>query len=178
MGSVRQVELSLDPPGTGEIRLSLLPAEREDSGRLLDLRDDEPGDGMLPVRLVEDSEYVYSLETVESAGLVRLQPSEMFSADDSTGTRGRLRTGSYVGVLPVEVQVAGQPTGRTRLEVRSRKLGYLDEYRYMLRDLSNEAVALVLERFAPTLQRLSDDWKASARTTYERFLHVHAVLAE
>jgi len=179
MGSVRRVELSLEPPGSGgRMRLSLLPAEREESGRLLDLRDEEPVDGLLPVRLIEDSEYVYSVEAVESAGIVRLQPSEMFSADDSTGRRGRLRTGSYVGILPVEVQVAGQRIGRIRLEVRSRKLSYLDEYRYMLRDLSNEAVALVLERFAPTLQRLSDDWKASARTTYERFLHIQSVLAD
>jgi uncharacterized protein len=179
MGSVQQVELSLEPSAAGaRIRLSLLPAGREDSGRLLDLRDEDPGDGLLPVRLVEDSEYVYSVEVVESAGIVRLQPSELFSADDSTGTRGRLRTGSYVGVLPVEVQVAGQPIGRIRLEVRSRKLSYLDEYRYMLRDLSNEAIALVLERFAPTLQRFSDDWKASARTTYERFLHIQSVLAD
>lgn len=179
MGSVRHVDLILDPPDAGgRIRLSLLPSGREDSGRLLDLRDEEPADGLLPVRLVEDSEYVYSVEAEELVGVVRLQPSEMFSPDDSTGTRGRLRTGSYVGVLPVEVQVAGQPIGRTRLEVQSRKLSYLDEYRYMLRDLSSEAVALVLERFAPTLQRLSDDWKASARTTYERFLHIQSVLAD
>ena len=179
MGSVRQVELNLDPPGTGgRIRLSLLPAEREDSGRLLDLRDEEPGDGLLPVRLVEDSEYVYVVDVVDSAGMVRLQPTEMFSADDSSGTRGRLRTGSYVGVLPVEVEVAGQKLGRIRLEIRSRKLNYLDEYRYMLGDLSNEAVALVLERFAPTLQRFSDDWKAGASTTYERFLHIQSVLAD
>jgi hypothetical protein len=54
----------------------------------------------------------------------------------------------------------------------------VDEYRYMLRDVSNEAVALVLERFAPTLQRFSDDWKASASTTYERFLHIQSVLAD
>jgi predicted component of viral defense system (DUF524 family) len=179
VGSVRHVDLSLDPPGGGgRIRLSLLPPWREDSGRLLDLRNEEPSDGLLPVRLVEDSEYVYSVEALESLGVIRLQPSEMFSPDDSTGTRGRLRTGSYVGVLPVEVQVAGQPIGRIRLEVRSRKLSYLDEYRYMLRDLSNEALALILERFAPTMQRLSDDWKASARTTYERFLHIQSVLAD
>jgi len=133
---------------------------------------------LLPVRLVEDSEYVYLVEGVDSAAVIRLQPTEMFSADDSGGTRGRLRTGSYVGVLPVEVQVAGQQIGRFRLEVRSRKLSYMDEYRYMLRDLSNEAVALVLERFAPTLQRFSDDWKASARTAYERFLHIQSVLAD
>ena len=179
MGSVAQVELSLDPPGSGgSIRLSLLPSEREGSGRLLDLRHEEPADGLLPIRLVEDSEYVYSVEPVQSIGLVRLEPSEMFSADDPSGRRGRLRTGSYVGVLPVEVQVGGHAIGRTTLEVLSRKLSYLDEYRYMLGDLSNEALSLVLERFAPTQQRLSDDWKTSPRTTYERFLHVQSVLAD
>jgi len=79
VGSVAQVELSLDPPGSGgTIRLSLLPAEREGFGRLLDLRHEEPADGLLPIRLVEDSEYVYSVEPVQSIGLVRLEPSEMF----------------------------------------------------------------------------------------------------
>lgn len=160
------------------MRLSLLQREPESSSRLIDLRDLAPADGLLPVRLLEDSEYVYAATVADVIGVVNLQPTELFSADEPNGKRGRLRTGSYVGVLPIEAFADGRPIGRTMVEVLSRKLDYLDEYRYMLGDLSNEAVALVLERFAPSRQRFVDDWKANPRTVYERFLHIQSVLTD
>jgi predicted component of viral defense system (DUF524 family) len=179
VASIREVELSLSPPGLGgTLRLSLLPSEPEASGRLVDLRDHEPSDGLLPVRLAEDSEYVFSAHVPDSADVISFQPTELFSADEPSGRHGRLRTGSYVGVLPIEAYGNGGPIGRATVEVVSRKLNYLDEYRYMLSDLSNEAVALVLERFAPAKQRFFEDWGASPRTVYERFLHIQAVMAD
>jgi Domain of unknown function (DUF2357)/PD-(D/E)XK nuclease superfamily len=67
---------------------------------------------------------------------------------------------------------------RSVVEVQSRKLGYLAEYRWMLRDLTSDATSLVLERFAPTLQRLTDDWLREPRSAYERFIHLQALFAD
>ncbi len=144
---------------------------------LVDLRADNPIDGLYPVRLLEDSEYVYELMGLGGSTAFRLEPAELFFPDPDNAARGRLRTGSYVGVLPIEVEVSGA-RHRSVVEVQSRKLGYLAEYRWMLRDLTTEATSLVLERFAPTRQRLRDDWLREPRSAYERFVHLQALFAD
>jgi predicted component of viral defense system (DUF524 family) len=137
----------------------------------------DPVDGLYPVRLLEDSEYVYEILGMGQSDSIELEPAELFFPDPDQTTRGRLRTGSYVGVLPIEVAASGT-RHRSVVEVQSRKLGYLDEYRWMLRDLNDEAASLVLERFAPTRQRLTEDWTREPRSAYERFTHLQALFAD
>lgn len=144
---------------------------------LVDARAANPIDGLYPVRLLEDSEYTYEILGVVEPNSIRLEPPELFFPDPDNAARGRLRTGSYVGVLPIEVAMNGAQH-RSVVEVQSRKLGYVDEYRWMLRDLADEATSLVLERFAPTRQRLSEDWTRGPRSAYERFVHLQALFAD
>ncbi len=144
---------------------------------IVDVRTTNPIDGLYPVRLLEDSEYVYEILGLAEPNSIRLEPPELFFPDPDNAARGRLRTGSYVGVLPIEVAVNGA-RHRSTVEVQSRKLGYVDEYRWMLRDLADETTSLVLERFAPTRQRLSEDWTHEPRSAYERFVHLQALFAD
>src|SRR5258708_8171605 len=48
----------------------------------------------------------------------------------------------------------------------------------MLRDLNDEAASLVLGRFAPTRQRLTEDWTREPKSAYERFIHLQALFAD
>jgi uncharacterized protein len=144
---------------------------------LVDLRAADPVDGLYPVRLLEDSEYVYEILGMGQSNSIEIEPAEVFFPDPDHTARGRLRTGSYVGVLPIEVASSGS-RHRAVVEVQSRKLGYLDEYRWMLRDLNDEAASLVLERFAPTKQRLIEDWTRPPKSAYERFVHLQALFAD
>jgi predicted component of viral defense system (DUF524 family) len=165
--------LTEDPAGPA-LRLVAVRGSLENA--LVDLRAANPVDGLYPVRLLEDSEYVYEI----LGGLfdpIQLEPTELFFPDPDHAARGRLRTGSYVGVLPIEVASSGT-RHRAVVEVQSRKLGYLDEYRWMLRDLNDEAASLVLERFAPTKQRLIEDWTRQPKSAYERFVHLQALFAD
>src|SRR5712691_3047994 len=166
--------LTEDPTGPS-IRLVAVGSSIENV--LVDLRAAYPRDGLYPVRLLEDSEYVYEVFGLGPSGSIQLEPAELFFPDPDLTARGRLRTGSYVGVLPIEVASSGT-RHRSVVEVQSRKLGYLDEYRWMLRDLNDEAASLVLERFAPTRQRLIDDWTREPRSAYERFIHLQALFAD
>jgi predicted component of viral defense system (DUF524 family) len=166
--------LTEEPAGPA-IRLVAVGGSAENV--LVDLRAANPVDGLYPVRLLEDSEYVYEILGLGESDPIRLEPSELFFPDPDHTTRGRLRTSSYVGVLPIDVG-AGSARHRSVVEVQSRKLGYLAEYRWMLRDLTDEATSLVLERFAPTRQRLSDDWSRNPRSAYERFVHLQALFAD
>jgi predicted component of viral defense system (DUF524 family) len=170
------VTLLLTEDGTGPA-IRLVPIGGSASNVLVDLRADNPIDGLYPVRLLEDSEYVYEVLGLGKTESIQLEPAELFFPDPDQVKRGRLRTASYVGVLPIEIASDGA-RHRSVVEVQSRKLDYFDEYRWMVRDLTDEVTSLVLERFAPTRQRLVDDWAREPKTAYERFIHLQALFAD
>jgi len=170
------VTLLLTEDGTGPA-IRLVPIGGSASNVLVDLRADNPIDGLYPVRLLEDSEYVYEVLGLGKTESIQLEPAELFFPDPDQVKRGRLRTASYVGVLPIEIASDGA-RHRSVVEVQSRKLDYFDEYRWMVRDLTDEVTSLVLERFAPTRQRLVDDWAREPKTAYERFIHLQAHFAD
>lgn len=157
--------------------IRLVPVGGSATNALVDLRADNPNDGLYPVRLLEDSEYVYEVVGFRNTDSIQLEPAELFFPDPDQSARGRLRTGSYVGVLPIEVATKGGH-GTSVVEVQSRKLDYFEEYRWMVRDLTDEVTSLVLERFAPTRQRLVDDWAREPKTAYERFIHLQSLFAD
>jgi predicted component of viral defense system (DUF524 family) len=170
------VSLPLSEQPTGPV-IRLIAIRGSAGEALIDLREANPADGLYPVRLLEDSEYVYEILGIGDTEPIQLEPSELFFPDPDQQARGRLRTGSYVGVLPIEI-VAQGIRAKAIVEVQSRKLGYLDEYRWMLRDLTDETASVVLERFAPTRQRLDEDWSRDPRSAYERFVHLQALFAD
>src|SRR5713226_7206007 len=96
--------LTEDPTGPS-VRLVAVGSSIENA--LVDLRAASPNDGLYPVRLLEDSEYVYEVLGLGPSGSIQLEPAELFFPDPDVTARGRLRTGSYVGVLPIEVASSG-----------------------------------------------------------------------
>ena len=131
--------------------------------------------GLESIQLIEDGEYRYKVRTSE-LGNIRLEPPELFSADPDSSGSGRLRTGSHVGLLPIEAYQSGRCIGRGYVEVRSRKLDYASHYRWMLNDLVDFASSIVQERFAPIQQRVRPSETLDAATAYERFSLLQAVL--
>lgn len=157
----------------GSFILKLLPGVCDDSSPypLLDLRKDPDRDVTLePVQILEGQEYLYEV-ALESKNMneIGTDRPEIFRPDTKLGNRGRLRPGMYTGRLPVRVLIANSLLGRLNLEVRSKKLGYLSHYRWMLRDLAKDFSEIVMERFAPTEQRFTIDEIQDARTLYQRF---------
>jgi predicted component of viral defense system (DUF524 family) len=71
-----------------------------------------------------------------------------------------------------------QELGTVRFEVRSRKLGYLTDYRWMLRDISEVASSLALEQFAVAAGRYKADEVIDAQTAYERFCFLKSLLTD
>ena len=183
MPSQREVELPLETSksGTsGTLKLLLPPRVDPESvpAPLLDLRvTGEPRGSLAPVQLLEGEEYLYEfdLDGVRS-GRVTTDRPEVFDPDTVEGTRGRLRPGLYTGQLQVHISVGDVRIGRTSFEVRSRKLEYLDEYRWMLRDIADGMSELVMQRFAATEQSFTVDERVGARTLYQRFAFLRSLL--
>src|SRR5687768_3337930 len=152
MGAAEQVELAIvDPDGRarGTFAIQLLPTARATSfpPPLLDLRGLSEGDSALEaIQLLEGTEYRFEIEADGSEPVVCDRP-EILQPDTKSGRTGRLRTGLRTGTLPLRLFLGTDPIGEVVLEVRSRKLNYLEQYRWMLRDLAEVMAEVVMERF-------------------------------
>lgn len=130
------------------------------------------GEGAL--QLMEDVEYEYVL-SVHGAEVVRLQPQSFWSGMAEVPLHGRLKPRRWIGTAELRVECS---TGKAVLpiEVRSRKLLYRSEYRWMLAGISDKLVDLVLHAFSPSevaaFSVSSDDQDAG--TVYQRFASLTA----
>jgi uncharacterized protein len=61
-----------------------------------------------------------------------------------------LNWGNFVGASSLRVERAARPVCRLPVEVRSRKMSYLDDYRRMLNDISERLSALIFDYGSPT----------------------------
>lgn len=144
-------------------------------GELIDLRDARPDDGLEPVRLTEGGEYRFEFQGARGR-LVRWEPEELFDPDDETGNSGRLRPRLSTGRVELVANLGGQRSRAVAIEVRSIKLGYLDDYRNMLASIARLGSELLLERFAASAQRLQVDGTQDAATLYQRFALLQSLL--
>ncbi len=161
------------------LQICLLPKETRpgSTAPLLDLRGDPHADPALePVQLLEGTEYRYAFHLGRSEVRIDTDKPEVFAPDSEDGLTGRLRPGLYTGSLRVAVLVDSVETGQVALEVRSRKLEYLRHYRWMLRDIADQCVEAVMERFAPSEQRFAIQDSHDAATLYQRFAFLRSLV--
>lgn len=132
--------------------------------------------GVSALSLLEGQEYRYQwLGVDESVGPLEVDPAEVFQPDALDGRAGRLRTGLSTGFVQVVLRSAGRSLGHVEIEVRSRKLHYESEYRWMLRDIADRMTELVMDRFAVSQARFKTDDCRDARTLYQRFSFLRAL---
>jgi len=153
----------------GWLTIARLPArsdplsEHPDSGR--------------PV-LAEGGDYRFEIDMEPADDAVAVEPSsELFSFDDATCRRGRLRPRQFVG--RIRIRVDHPPTGRsgqTDIEVQPTKLEAETEYRHMLRDIEDVATQALLHGFAPATLSLTSDSAATPDLLYQQFALLHAKL--
>ncbi|WAS54236.1 restriction endonuclease-like protein [Burkholderia ambifaria] len=128
------------------------------------------------VELLEGMEYRYAWEILGSNGSpLNADPEELFQPDTTDGASGRLRPGLATGTIRVVLRTDARTLGQMELEVRSRKLSYLSEYRWMLRDIAERMTELVMDRFAVSDASFELDETRDAVTLYQRFTFLRAL---
>ncbi|WP_255581865.1 DUF2357 domain-containing protein [Cupriavidus sp. AU9028] len=121
-------------------------------------------------------EYRYAWEDVQpDIGSLIVDPEEIFQPDTLEGKSGRLRPGLATGTIRVVLRAGASTIGQLELDVRSRKLSYLSEYRWMLRDIAERMTELVMDRFAISDARFEPDDTRDAVTLYQRFTFLRAL---
>ena len=128
------------------------------------------------VQLLEEAEYDYSIKGCGDE--VDLEPVEIFDRSDSSGLNGRLRPRGYTGTVNIQVRRPdSRLIGQLDVEVRSRKLDYLSEYRWMVQRIADEAAEAVQSYFAAgTLTAFRPSGIGEAETLYQRFAFLHSLL--
>jgi len=162
------------------LRIALLPQATVTSGPApLVLASGEPAkeDVLAPVQLLEGHEYLYAWDTLPlGVTHVTTDPHEAFQPDTKDGLKGRLRPGLATGLLTVRLRSGEAEVAQLDLEVRSRKLSYLTEYRWMLRDIADQMTELIMERFAASGTTFAPRADADAVTLYQRFAFLRSLL--
>ena len=131
-----------------------------------------------PIQLREASSYRYELE-IPGVSAVRLEPSELFDPDDSSGLTGRLKTQQNVGDVAITVLSAdGTELGSGPVLVRAAKLEHEHEYQRMLRDIADVAAEAVLQGFAPATTSTAILPSRAPRLLYQQFAILQARLAD
>ena len=128
------------------------------------------------MELLEGMEYRYTWKNLAPGiGSITADPEEIFQPDTVEGLSGRLRPGLSTGTVRVVLREGPVVLGQQEIEVRSRKLTYLSEYRWMLRDIAERMTELVMDRFAVSDARFEQDDTRDAVTLYQRFTFLRAL---
>ncbi len=167
-----------DGTSIGTVTISCLPDNLQwrDMSTLLDQRDvpTQPS-ASAPVQLLEEVEYRFELCCAEP--IARIEPAELFSPSGASNRDGRLKAGRSTGSVRLEVTLASGAIGTCEVEVRSRKLNYESEYRFMLTRIATESAELAQSTFAPSaLRGLEPSSEANAETLYQRFAFLQALV--
>lgn len=179
VNEVRAAARAADGAVRGYLRIALLPKQHTTlPAPLVDMGGDASDDDSLAgIQLLEGHEYRYEWEALpDFARIVSTDPEEAFQPDTSDGLKGRLRPGLSTGTLQVMLRSGGVTLGQLELEVRSRKLHYLSEYRWMLRDIADQMTELVMDRFAVSGTNFTLEGTRDAVTLYQRFAFLRALL--
>ena len=111
-----------------------------------------------------------------AAHLTRLEPAELFDADDSTGLTGRLRPGESVGLVEVQATTADGSVFAGKFDVRSAKFSDEQAFGSMLADLASLSVEALHQGFAPSAGQFGSTSGPSPRLLYQQFAVLNALL--
>lgn len=172
MGEVA-VAISCAGKQRGSLRLATL---RERPDALLRDRTDDPTrlGTEASVQVAEAQTYWYEIAIDQpTVGPLTVEPRDLFSPDPA-GQHGRFSPGEAVGDVEVTVSGEGAILGTALVEVRPRKLKFYEEYRQMLRDVSEIAADALLQGFAPSAGTFRSSQEEPADLLFRRFAYVYA----
>lgn len=132
--------------------------------------------GEAVVQLQEGSSYEYQIEGGYQLREIRgvVKHSQIKDAQS-----GRITPGIYTGTLEIEVMMSEEAStvcGLLRLEVRSIKSSYREDYRVMLEEIAEKSIELLMTHSSPTTQTFTQDYSDHAQTLYQKFAFVQSIV--
>ncbi|MEA4852328.1 MAG: DUF2357 domain-containing protein [Paludibacter sp.] len=133
---------------------------------------DAPENGEAAFQIQEGGSYEYDI----TEGY-RLEASEVVKPSRIHRHTGKILPNIFTGTLSLRVtDVNHQLVSIIKLEVRSRKTTYREDYRRMLGDITDKCTELLLQHNSPVTHMLQVDFGADSKVLYQRFAFIKSVL--
>jgi len=130
--------------------------------------------GEATIQIVEGCFYEYIISPSD----YYLKGAETVSQSKINRSAGRISPNIYVGTLSLSVHRIDndQEVATVKLEVQSVKASYRKDYRFMLEEITEKCMDLLLQQNSPVSSSFEPDFKTDARTLYQRFAFIKSVL--
>lgn len=91
---------------------------------------------------------------------------------------GRITPNIYVGTLPIAIlkTSTNEKVSELRLEIRSIKTSYREDYRRMLEEIAEKCTDLLMQHSSPVVQTFTVDLEKDSETAYQRFAFIKSVI--
>jgi len=155
------------------IELIISPESASSSFQIIDPADAQQN-AESPYQIKEGCSYEYQLKTsgyrlAEIPGVVR--PSAIHPSS------GRITPNIFVGTLTIDIiDSAGYRAGEFSLEVQSVKASYRSDYRFMLEQIAEKCVDLLMLYSSPVSHSFTPDQHRDSGSLYQRFAFIKAIL--
>lgn len=153
-----------------QVTLFLSPSKDED------IYEDERAGGM-PFQLIEGKRYYFELSNAAyyidgDKQVITCYPSR------SGVSNGTITTGNFVGTFTADIKQKDndEKVGVFPIEIRSTKIGYEDDYRKMMEDITEFCTELLMQQSSPVTQNYTIDHDSDPQTQYERFAFVKSLV--
>ena len=134
-------------------------------------------DGSMNLQLIEGKQYYYELDSPDFYldGDKQIVTSYASRSGLSNGT---ISTGNFVGTFSADVKRkdTNEKCGTFRIEIRSVKMDYVEDYRRMLEDITEFCTELLMQQSSPVTQNYVIDNESDPKTQYERFAFVKSLV--
>lgn len=136
-------------------------------------RNDALANGEAEHQIIEGNFYEYKIRDG-----YYLEPSEIVTHSRVNKSAGRISPNIYVGLLSIGVfkSSSDQKCGEVKLEVKSVKTSYRQDYRQMLEEITQKCTDLLLQQSSPVSQNFESDFSTDAKTLYQRFAFINSVI--
>lgn len=155
--------------------LDCLKIFEETAGTLFEVDETEAISNLeAATQIVEGYSYEYELPV----DLLLEEQGGLVTRFKSRANAGRITPGIYTGTIELRVfrKSDGGFIASIPLEVRSQKIGYRDDYRNMLEEISNQCVDLILQSTSLSSHHVVPDFAKDSRTLYQKFAFVKSVI--
>lgn len=155
-------------------RVEIFTTGKDDDSLFVMHDHDEYGEAMH--QLLEGKTYSYLIPDTKYQLQLDGKVTQLPSTTVSTGT---ITTGIDVGTLVINIVTHDErceKVGEIRLEVRSVKQTYREDYRQMLSDITDCCSELLMQDSSPAMQRFTINPDSDPKTDYQRFAFVRSII--
>lgn len=131
--------------------------------------------GEINVQLQESCSYHYQISEGFQLNNV---PRVIFPFTKPDNNRGLIKAGNFTGTFAFDAYKISEParTATFKVEIISKKTDYRTEYRFMLEEIAEFSIDLILRHSSPVIQTIAPNYDLDHRSLYQKFAFINSII--